>query len=66
MNQGRASDTSIAESGSDIDDPCSSLGRRSSTLPVLAAVDEEVSFKIGILNLLSGSICVLHMCGFVY
>lgn len=41
--KGRASDTSIAESGSDIDDPCSSLGRRSSTLPVLAAVDEEVS-----------------------
>lgn len=42
---------SIAKSGSDIDDPCSSLGRRSSTPPALAAVDEEVSFKLRILNI---------------
>ncbi|XP_004294878.1 PREDICTED: phosphatidylinositol/phosphatidylcholine transfer protein SFH13-like [Fragaria vesca subsp. vesca] len=41
--KGRASDTSMVESGSDIDDPCSSLGRRSSARPALAAVDEEAS-----------------------
>ena len=53
IDQGRASDTSIAESGSDIDidDPCSSLGRRSSTVPALAAVDEEVSVKLQLLNI---------------
>ncbi|TQE04588.1 hypothetical protein C1H46_009781 [Malus baccata] len=39
--KGRTSDTSVVESGSDIDDPCSSLGRRSSAFPPLDAVDEE-------------------------
>ncbi|PRQ34956.1 putative CRAL-TRIO lipid binding domain, CRAL/TRIO domain-containing protein [Rosa chinensis] len=39
----RSLKASIAKSGSDIDDPCSSLGRRTSTLPALAAVDEEAS-----------------------
>lgn len=46
FNQGRTSDTSVAESGSDIDDPCSSLGRRSSTFRPLDAVNEEVSFTV--------------------
>ncbi|KAM1552912.1 hypothetical protein ACFX1Z_005849 [Malus domestica] len=41
--KGRTSDTSVVESGSDIDDPCSSLGRRSSAFPPLDAVDEEAS-----------------------
>ncbi|KAI4306284.1 hypothetical protein L6164_029573 [Bauhinia variegata] len=40
--KGRTSDTSTAESGSDIDDPCSPLGRRSCTYPRLAPVHEEV------------------------
>ncbi|KAL5548761.1 hypothetical protein UlMin_003992 [Ulmus minor] len=40
--KGRSSDTSTVESGSDIDDPCSPLGRRSSSLPHLAPVHEEV------------------------
>lgn len=63
INQGRAIDTSMVESGSDIDDPCSSLGRRSSALPALAAVDEEVSYKLPILYL-CGSIllCMYHIC----
>ncbi|KAM1393069.1 hypothetical protein EV1_028746 [Malus domestica] len=39
--KGRTSNTSVVESGSDIDDPCSSLGRRSSAFPPLDAVDEE-------------------------
>ncbi|BFG33644.1 hypothetical protein CerSpe_199180 [Prunus speciosa] len=38
--KGRTSDTSIVESASDNDDPCSSLGRRSSTFPPLDAVNE--------------------------
>lgn len=40
--KGRFSDMSTAESGSDIDDPCSPLGRRSSAIPRLAPVHEEV------------------------
>ncbi|XP_062079114.1 phosphatidylinositol/phosphatidylcholine transfer protein SFH13-like [Humulus lupulus] len=40
--KGRSSDTSNAESGSDIDDPCSPLRRRSSAIPCLAPVHEEV------------------------
>lgn len=40
--QGRCSDTLTAESGSDIDDPCSPLGRRNSAFPHLAPVHEEV------------------------
>ncbi|KAJ7961009.1 Phosphatidylinositol/phosphatidylcholine transfer protein [Quillaja saponaria] len=40
--KGRISDTSTAESGSDIDDPCSPTGQRSSTYPRLAPVREEV------------------------
>ncbi|KAF3453239.1 hypothetical protein FNV43_RR03679 [Rhamnella rubrinervis] len=40
--KGRSSDTSAAESGSDIDDPCSPLRQRSSAIPCLAPVHEEV------------------------
>ncbi|XP_028752836.1 phosphatidylinositol/phosphatidylcholine transfer protein SFH13 isoform X2 [Neltuma alba] len=40
--KGRFSDTSTAESGSDIDDPCSPLGQRSSTYSRLDPVHEEV------------------------
>ncbi|XP_059442354.1 phosphatidylinositol/phosphatidylcholine transfer protein SFH13-like [Corylus avellana] len=40
--KGRFSDTSTAESGSDIDDPCSTSGRQSSTVPRLDPVHEEV------------------------
>uniref|UniRef100_A0A6P6FN06 phosphatidylinositol/phosphatidylcholine transfer protein SFH13 isoform X1 n=1 Tax=Ziziphus jujuba TaxID=326968 RepID=A0A6P6FN06_ZIZJJ len=40
--KGRSSDTSTAESGSDIDDPCSPLGQRSFAFPRLAPVHEEV------------------------
>ncbi|KAF5728506.1 phosphatidylinositol/phosphatidylcholine transfer protein SFH13 [Tripterygium wilfordii] len=40
--KGRCSDTSTAESGSDIDDPYSPIGRRSSTIPRLAPVHEEL------------------------
>uniref|UniRef100_A0A803QA55 CRAL-TRIO domain-containing protein n=1 Tax=Cannabis sativa TaxID=3483 RepID=A0A803QA55_CANSA len=40
--KGRSSDTSNAESGSDIDDPCSPLRRSSSAVPRLAPVHEEV------------------------
>ncbi|KAJ7963486.1 Phosphatidylinositol/phosphatidylcholine transfer protein [Quillaja saponaria] len=40
--KGRISDTSTAESGSDIDDPCSPTGQRSFTYPRLAPVHEEV------------------------
>lgn len=36
---------STAESGSDVDDPCCASGRRSSTIPRLAPVHEEVSCK---------------------
>ncbi|XP_054798357.1 phosphatidylinositol/phosphatidylcholine transfer protein SFH13-like [Prosopis cineraria] len=39
--KGRFSDTSTAESGSDIDDPCSPLGQRSSTYSRLDPVHEE-------------------------
>lgn len=39
--KGRSSDTSTVESGSDIDDPCSPIGRRSSTFPRLDPVHEE-------------------------
>ncbi|KAB1205319.1 Phosphatidylinositol/phosphatidylcholine transfer protein SFH13 [Morella rubra] len=50
--KGRCSDTSTAESGSDIDDPCSPVGRKSSTFPRLAPVHEEVkaSDAIGYLS----------------
>ena len=41
--QGRVSDTMTAESGSDVDDPCSPTERRSSSFPRLAPVHEEVS-----------------------
>ncbi|BFG35154.1 hypothetical protein CerSpe_214280 [Prunus speciosa] len=41
--KGRTSDISIVESASDNDDPCSSLGRRSSTFRPLDAVNEEGS-----------------------
>ncbi|KAJ4725433.1 Phosphatidylinositol/phosphatidylcholine transfer protein [Melia azedarach] len=40
--KGRSSDMSTAESGSDVDDPCCASGRRSSTIPRLAPVHEEV------------------------
>ncbi|XP_044474034.1 phosphatidylinositol/phosphatidylcholine transfer protein SFH13-like isoform X2 [Mangifera indica] len=40
--RGRASDTSTTESGSDMDDPCSASGQRSSTISRLAPVHEEV------------------------
>ncbi|KAL5803732.1 hypothetical protein ACOSQ3_030532 [Xanthoceras sorbifolium] len=40
--KGRSSNTSTAESESDIDDPCSASGRRSSAIPCLAPVHEEV------------------------
>ncbi|KAF5730427.1 phosphatidylinositol/phosphatidylcholine transfer protein SFH13 [Tripterygium wilfordii] len=40
--KGRSSDTSTAESGSDIDDPHSAIERRSSTIPRLAPVHEEL------------------------
>ncbi|KAF8409818.1 hypothetical protein HHK36_005897 [Tetracentron sinense] len=40
--KGRSSDTSTAESGSDVDDPCSPLGRSSSGFTRLAPVHEEV------------------------
>ncbi|KAG6690115.1 hypothetical protein I3843_11G204600 [Carya illinoinensis] len=40
--KGRCSDTSTAESGSDVDDPCSQVVRKSSTFPDLAPVPEEV------------------------
>ncbi|XVE50956.1 hypothetical protein DITRI_Ditri01bG0204200 [Diplodiscus trichospermus] len=38
----RISDTSAVESGSDIDDQCTSIGQRSSAFPCLAQVHEEV------------------------
>ncbi|KAF8414324.1 hypothetical protein HHK36_002325 [Tetracentron sinense] len=38
---GRSSDTSTAESSSDVDDPCSPIGRRSSGFTPLAPVHEE-------------------------
>lgn len=40
--KGRCSNTSTAESGSDIDDPCSPVRRKSSAIPHLAPVHEEV------------------------
>ncbi|KAK0602576.1 hypothetical protein LWI29_034879 [Acer saccharum] len=40
--KGRCSNTSTAESESDIDDPCSASGQRSSAIPCLAPVHEEV------------------------
>ncbi|KAL0000350.1 hypothetical protein SO802_014131 [Lithocarpus litseifolius] len=40
--KGRCSNTSTAESGSDIDDPCFPVGRKSSAFPRLASVHEEV------------------------
>ncbi|XP_021287707.1 phosphatidylinositol/phosphatidylcholine transfer protein SFH13 isoform X2 [Herrania umbratica] len=40
--KGRASNTSAAESGSDVDDQCSPIGRRSTAFPCLAPVHEEV------------------------
>ncbi|KAI3832348.1 hypothetical protein MKW92_000793 [Papaver armeniacum] len=40
--KGRSSDTSTAESGSDVDDPCSSLGSRNFNFMRLAPVHEEV------------------------
>lgn len=40
--KGRCSNTSTAESGSDIDDPCSPVRRKSSAFPHLAPVHEEV------------------------
>ncbi|OVA19691.1 CRAL-TRIO domain [Macleaya cordata] len=40
--KGRSSDTSTAESGSDVDDPCSPIGSRSSGFTRLAPVHEEV------------------------
>ncbi|KAI4307788.1 hypothetical protein L6164_030933 [Bauhinia variegata] len=43
--KGRTSDASTAESGSDMDDPCSPVGRRGSTCPRLAPVDEEVKLS---------------------
>lgn len=41
--QGRVSDTITVESGSDVDDPCSPTGQRSSSFPRLAPVHEDVS-----------------------
>lgn len=41
--QGQGSDTITAESGSDVEDPCSPTGRRSSSFTCLAPVHEEVS-----------------------
>lgn len=43
MYQGRNSDTSTAESGSDVDDSCSPTRQSSSRFPRLAPVHEEVS-----------------------
>ncbi|KAM7252441.1 hypothetical protein ACFE04_024324 [Oxalis oulophora] len=43
--KGRCGDTSAAESGSDIDDPCSSVGRTSSRIPCLAPVHEEAKAR---------------------
>ncbi|GLT83771.1 hypothetical protein SLE2022_020430 [Rubroshorea leprosula] len=43
--KGRTSDTSAAESGSDIDDPCSPVERRSFAFPCLAPVHEEVKIS---------------------
>ncbi|XWS27668.1 hypothetical protein CRYUN_Cryun25bG0001200 [Craigia yunnanensis] len=40
--KGRTNDTSMAESGSDIDEQCSPIGRRSSAFPCLVPVQEEV------------------------
>ncbi|XWS09570.1 hypothetical protein CRYUN_Cryun39dG0001600 [Craigia yunnanensis] len=40
--KGTTSDTSTAESGSDIDDQCSPIGQRSFAFPCLAPVHEEV------------------------
>ncbi|KAK2639971.1 hypothetical protein Ddye_027766 [Dipteronia dyeriana] len=40
--KGRSSNTSTAESESDFDDPCSASGLRSSAIPCLAPVHEEV------------------------
>ncbi|XP_007020322.2 PREDICTED: phosphatidylinositol/phosphatidylcholine transfer protein SFH13 [Theobroma cacao] len=40
--KGRASNTSTAESGSDIDNQCSPIGQRSSAFPCLAPVHEEM------------------------
>ncbi|XP_075669581.1 phosphatidylinositol/phosphatidylcholine transfer protein SFH13 isoform X2 [Castanea sativa] len=40
--KGRCSNTSAAESGSDIDDPCSPVVQKSSAFPHLAPVHEEV------------------------
>ncbi|KAL4618351.1 hypothetical protein ACB092_06G004000 [Castanea dentata] len=40
--KGRCSNTSVAESGSDIDDPCSPVVQKSSAFPHLAPVHEEV------------------------
>lgn len=40
--QGRASDMSAAESGSDVDDACSPTAQRSSSFPCLDPVHEEV------------------------
>ncbi|KAF7831224.1 phosphatidylinositol/phosphatidylcholine transfer protein SFH13 [Senna tora] len=42
ITRGRCSDTSTAESGSDIDDPCSPMGQRSFTYTRLDPVHEEV------------------------
>lgn len=40
--KGRCCNTSTAESGSDIDDPCSPVGQKSSAFPRLAPVHEDV------------------------
>lgn len=40
--QGRASDMSAAESGSDVDDACSPTAQRCSSFPCLDPVHEEV------------------------
>ncbi|XP_057983685.1 phosphatidylinositol/phosphatidylcholine transfer protein SFH13-like isoform X2 [Malania oleifera] len=39
--KGRSSSSSIAELGTDVDDPCSSIGQKGSRLPHLDPVDEE-------------------------
>lgn len=46
LHQGRSGNTSTAESESDFDDPCSVSGQRSSAIPGLAPVHEEVSHWI--------------------
>lgn len=53
---------STAESGSDIDDPCSPLGRRSSAIPRLAPVHEEVSFLIQCVD--NMVVCINPTCSF--